>query len=139
MRGQSAFEYLVIISMVITFLVPVWAYVLATQQNTSDELSLAYANNAVQKIVDISNLVYSQGPPAKVTIRIYMPGGIEELIIIDKTIDIKLRSNSGISDIYETSTGTLNFTENLNETLSEEGIYILKIEATDNVVQISQA
>jgi uncharacterized protein (UPF0333 family) len=139
MRGQSAFEYLVIISLVITFLIPVWAYVLGTQQQTTNELSLAYANNAVQKIVDMANLVYSQGPPAKVTLRIYMPNGAEGIYALDRTLDIKVRTTSGISDVYETSIASLNLTEGLNQTLSSEGIYVIEIEAIDNVVQISQA
>lgn len=138
MKGQSAFEYLIIISLVITFIVPVWAYVLTTQQNTADELSLAYANNAVKKIIDTSSLVYSQGPPAKVTLRVYMPDSIEDVTIINKTLNIRMRTNSGFTDVYDTATGQLNFTEGLNETLAEEGLYILKIEAFDNVVQISQ-
>jgi uncharacterized protein (UPF0333 family) len=139
MRAQSAFEYLVIIGLVITFLIPVWAYVLGTQQQTTNELSLAYANNAVQKIVDTANLVYSQGPPAKVTLRVYVPNGAEGIYVFDKTLDLKVRTTSGISDVYETSIARLNLTEGLNQTLSDEGIYVIEIEAIDNVVQISQA
>ena len=139
MKGQSSFEYLVIVSMVITFLIPVWAYVLGVQQNTTDELSLTYANNAVKKITDTADLVYSQGPPAKVTVRVYIPSGIEEVIVLNNMIDLRIRTSSGISDVYDISMAQLNFTEGLNDTLSEEGTYILKIEAFDDVVQVSKA
>lgn len=139
MRGQSAFEYLIIISIVITFIIPVWAYVLGIQQQTKDVLAISYAENTVHKIADISSLVYSQGPPAKVTIRIYIPSGVERFVVINNTIDIKLRTSAGMSDIYEISTANINLTQGLNDTLSEEGIYLLKIEAKNNVVQISQA
>ncbi len=138
MRAQSAFEYLIIISIVISFLVPIWAYVLGTQQRTTDELSLSYANNAVSRIVDTSNLVYSQGPPAKVTVSIYIPAGVQEFIVLNNTLVMRMRTGSGFSDVYDTSIATINMTENLNDTLTEEGNYLLKIEAYDNVVQISR-
>ena len=139
MKAQSAFEYLIIISIVISFLIPIWAYVLGTQQRTTDELSLSYANNAVSRIVDTANLVYSQGPPAKVTARVYIPAGVQRLIISSNTLIMTVRTGSGFSDVYETSIATMNMTEHLNETLAEEGNYLLKIEAYGNVVQISQS
>jgi uncharacterized protein (UPF0333 family) len=139
MRGQSAFEYLIIVSLVITFLIPVWAYVLSTQQSTTDELSLTYADNAVKKIADTASLVYSQGPPAKVTVRLYIPGGVENITVINNTITLRLRTSSGFNDVTDISTARLNLTEGMESILSEEGIYLIKIEAKDNVVQISQA
>ena len=139
MKAQSAFEYLIIISIVISFLIPIWAYVLSTQQRTTDELSLSYANNAVSRIVDTADLVYSQGPPAKVTIRVYMPAGIQRLIFYNNTMVLTVRTSSGFSDVYDTSIAAINVTQGLNETLSEEGTYLLKVEAYGNVVQISQS
>ena len=138
MKGQSAFEYLIIITIVIAFLIPIWAYTLTTQQHTTDQLSLSYATNAVSKIVDSANLVYSQGPPAKVTLRVYIPAGVESFLIINNTIDMVARTGSGLSDVYETSIAVINATEGLNDTLVEEGIYTIKVEALGNVVQLSQ-
>jgi len=137
MRAQSSFEYLIIISIVIAFLIPIWAYVLNTQQGTTDELSLTYAGNAVKKIADTASLVYSQGPPAKVTVRLYVPGGVQEIFVINTTINMRVRTSSGFSDVYEVSTAIMNMTQGFNDTLLNEGTHLIKIEAVNGVVQIS--
>jgi uncharacterized protein (UPF0333 family) len=138
MRAQTSFEYLIIIAIVIGFLLPVWAYVSSMQQMNTDQLALAYAKNAVEKITDTASLVYSQGYPAKVVTRVYIPKGIEESIVSDNLLKLRVRTLSGVSDIWATSVGRMNLTEGLN--LTSEGVYMLSLEANQNdYVQISRA
>ena len=73
MRAQTAMEYLSIVGIVLVFVIPIWAYLITIEQQTSTELSLSYSKNAARQIADASSLVYSQGPPAKLTFQIYIP------------------------------------------------------------------
>lgn len=132
-RGQAAFEYLVIVSMILIFMIPIWSYAVSTQQNTNTELILTYTQNAVNQIVDASNLVYSQGPPAKVRIGVYIPERISNITIINNTIKAEVKFNGEFSDIFAFSTATLNGT-----IPQKKGNYWIEIEAIDNYVQINR-
>jgi uncharacterized protein (UPF0333 family) len=132
-RGQAAFEYLVIISLILVFLTPIWAYVTSMQQQTNVELMLTYAKNAANQIADASNLVYSQGPPAKVRINIYIPYSVENVTIVNNSIDFRVRVNSEVTDIFAFSNAQLN-----GSIPREQGYYWVNIEAKDNIVQIER-
>ncbi|MCK4496554.1 MAG: hypothetical protein KAU24_00035 [Candidatus Aenigmarchaeota archaeon] len=131
---QAAFEYLVIVSIVLVFMIPIWAYVTSTQRDTSTELALTYAKNTANQIADASNLVYSQGPPAKVKINVYIPYGVDNITILNSTIRFRLNVDSGITDIFAFSTAQLNGT-----LPKKQGYYWIEVEATDDIVQIEQS
>jgi uncharacterized protein (UPF0333 family) len=131
---QAAFEYLVIVSIVLVFMIPIWAYVTSTQRNTSTELALTYAKNTANQIADASNLVYSQGPPAKIRINVYVPYGVDNITILNSTIRFRLNVDSGTTDIFAFSTAQLNGT-----LPKKQGYYWIEVEATDDVVRIEQS
>jgi len=130
---QAAFEYLAIVSIVLVFMIPIWIYVTSTQHETTTELTLTYAKNAANQIVDASNLVYSQGPPAKVSINVHIPYSIENITIVNNTINVKVRIDSGITDIFAFSTSQLN-----GSLPEDQGYYWIEVEAKDNFVQIER-
>lgn len=133
-KAQAAFEYLVIVSIVLVFMIPIWAYVTSTQRDTSIELALTYAKNTANQIADASNLVYSQGPPAKIKINVYIPYGVGNITILNRTIRFRLNVDSGITDIFAFSTAQLNGT-----LPKKQGYYWIEVEATDDIVQIEQS
>jgi len=131
MRGQTAFEYLVIVIIILGFLVPVWLYMTQVQNESADQLSLTYAKNAVKKIAESADLVYSQRLGAKVKVGIYIPRGVENINITGKTVIMRIYSLSGTSDVFETSIA------DLNGTLSTSpGFRWVLIEAMGDYVQI---
>jgi uncharacterized protein (UPF0333 family) len=126
-------EYLVIVALVLAFMLPIWAYVTSTQSETISELSLTYAKNAANQIADAANLVYSQGPPAKIKIKVYIPYGVTNATIVNSSIEFGVWSDPGVSKIYAFSTAELNGTLPV-----DQGYYWFEIEATGNIVQITQ-
>ncbi len=123
---------MIIVAAVLVFLIPVWTYVSGVQMQAGSELSISYARNAAEQIADTAGLVYSQGPPAKVNMRIYIPSGVEEINIIGKTIVLRVRTTAGISDVFSISIAEMNGT-----IPSQEGNYLVTVEAKDGFVQIS--
>ena len=130
--GQSAFEYFAIVGMVLVFLIPLWMYAASLHQQTGTELSLTYAENTVKQIADTASLVYSQGPPAKVSIKIYIPDGVENVSIINETIIFNMSTPYGYTDVFATSDAPLN-----GSLPTDEGYYTIKIEAKNGYVQIN--
>jgi uncharacterized protein (UPF0333 family) len=133
MRGQVSFEYMMIFGLAIAFAIPVWLYVTSLQQDTGQELSLSYARNAVNQITSSADLVYSQGPPAKVRLNVYIPSGIESVNITNRTISFRMRTSAGLSDVFSSSVA------NLSGTIpQEEGMYWIKVESMGDYVNVSK-
>ncbi len=132
-KAQSAMEYLIIVALVMAFLIPLWAYITTMHNETNIELSLTYAKNTVNQIADAANLVYSQGPPAKIRINVYIPGGVRNSTIINDTVHLEVWADPIYTHIYAFSTAQLNGT-----IPTDKGYHWLEIEATDNIVQITQ-
>jgi uncharacterized protein (UPF0333 family) len=133
MRAQVSFEYMMVFALAIAFAIPVWIYASSFQQSAGEELSLSYASNAASQITNAADLVYTQGPPAKVRLNIYIPAGIEETNITGKTIILKVRSAGNLSDVFSVATA------NLTGTIPDsEGMYWISVESKGDYVQIAQ-
>jgi uncharacterized protein (UPF0333 family) len=132
-KAQLSFEYMMIFGLAIAFAVPVWLYVTSLQQDTGQDLSMSYAKNAVNQITSSADLVYGQGPPAKITLNVYIPSGIESVNITGRTINFRMRTSAGLSDIFSSSVANLSGTVPL-----EEGMYWIKVESMGDYVNVSK-
>jgi uncharacterized protein (UPF0333 family) len=130
--GQVSFEYLMVFGLALAFAIPVWIYATTMQQSAGEELSLSYTKNAADQITAASDLVYAQGPPAKIRLSVYIPSRVEGINITDKTITLNVSSSAGFSDIFSTSSATMNGT-----LPSSEGMYRISVESKGSYVQIS--
>lgn len=135
MRGQTSIEYFVIAAMVLMFMVPIWVYVVTTQHQTTQELSLSYARNSVKQIADAANLVHSQGAPAKLNIKVYVPEGLYNVSIINRTIIFNMLSDSQTTEVWYMSMAELRGGENIP---TSEGYYNLNIISHDSYVEINR-
>jgi uncharacterized protein (UPF0333 family) len=132
MRAQSSFEYMMIFALAIAFAIPVWVYITTLQQTAGEELSLSYAKNAVNQITGAADLVYTQGPPAKVRLTVYVPSRVQEINISGKYVNFRLLNSAGVSDVFSTSVA------NLSGTLSSsEAMYWISVESMGDYVNIS--
>ena len=123
---------MMIFALAIAFAIPVWVYVTSLQQSAGEELSMSYAENAVNQITSAADLVYVQGPPAKVRLSVYIPSRVEMINITNRTVNFRILSSAGASDIFSDSVA------NLSGTLSSsEGMYWVSVESMGNYVQIS--
>ena len=132
-RGQIAFEYMLIVGIVLIFVLPIWAYATSVHQQSSQELSMSYAHNAAEQLADAASLVYSQGPPAKINVRVYIPVGITDAVMNNKTVTFRVGTAAGPSDVYGISAAELNGT-----LPTGEGTYWFSVEARQGYVQITR-
>ncbi|MBI4173703.1 MAG: hypothetical protein HY519_03200 [Candidatus Aenigmarchaeota archaeon] len=132
MRAQAAFEYMVIVGIVLAFLIPVWLYVSSLQARAGEELSISYAENAVQRIAKTADLVFSQGSGARVQTQVYIPGGVESSAIIGRSVILNLRTGQAVSNVTALSIATLNGT-----IPTSEGSYQMTMEAKTGYVQVT--
>ena len=130
-KAQIALEYMLIVLIVLAFLVPVWLYVTSVQHETNNELTFSYAKNTVDKIASTSDLIYSQGPPAKVKVRVYIPGGVIGYNITNNTVNLILIYGTGYTDVFAVSKSKLNGTLPITR-----GTRWIQLEAKEEYVQI---
>ena len=126
-KAQVAFEYMLVVIVALAFMLPVWVYITTVKTETSNELMLSYAKNAVDKIASTADLVYSQGSPARVQVSVYIPDGVESYEIINYTINMVLQYGNTYTDVFAVSRARMNGT-----LPTAEGNYWMKIEAVDN-------
>lgn len=132
MRAQVAFEYMMIVAILLAFLAPIWIYMSGVQSQTSSQLALSYAKNAVQKVADAADLVYSQGSSAKLRVSVYIPSGVEGSTILNHTVRLRVRTGPDVSDVFATSKAVVN-----GSLPTTSGNYWVTVEAVGNQVQIS--
>ena len=132
MKAQIATEFLIVISFAIMVLVPYALYLTKVSQNFGEDNSLTVASNSVQKIGQTADWVYSQGEPSRLKILILVPNNVENISFINKTMNWKMRTSSGESDIYYNSIANLT-----GSIPTAPSYYNLLIQATGNGVNIN--
>jgi len=131
-KAQVAIEYIAILFVVMVMLLPIWAYTGSVKDQTISQLSLSYAQNAVDKIASSASVVNSQGPPARLKMQIYMPHGINTSNVTGNTVMLSMLTESGRNDVISISSATLNGT-----IPNSEGLYWITIEAGLGFVNIT--
>jgi uncharacterized protein (UPF0333 family) len=132
MKSQVAVEYLIIVSVAFMILIPTILYLNQTFTGYNDDNKLSKASETVKKIGQTADWVYSQGPPAKQTIEIFIPKDLEEISLNNKTVLFKVRTSAGVSDVFYESVAPLNGT-----LPSNSGYYFISLTAFQNYVNIS--
>ena len=132
MKSQVAVEYLIIVSVAFMILIPTVLYLNQSFIGFNDDSKVSKASETVKKIGQTADWVYSQGPPAKQTIEIFIPKDLDEISLINKTVLFKVRTSTGVSDIFYDSVAPLNGT-----LPSNSGYYFISLTAFQDYVNIS--
>ena len=134
MKAQTAFEYMIIVMLVIGFIAPVWYYMFQVRGSTSDTFILTYAKTAARKLVENADLVHSQRYDAQVVVKIYLPPGIKNVTISGSEIRMTVETSSGIQDVFEESAAEVQ-----GSLPATEGQYDVLVRANGDIVEISTA
>ncbi len=100
MKAQVAIEYMAIVGIGLVIIFLSINYLLTLFYSYSDENKISVAKNTVYKIGENADLVFSQGPPAKVKIEVYIPDGVQEISFSNKTVLLKVKTSSGVNDVF---------------------------------------
>ena len=134
MHGQTAFEYLMLFSLALTILAVLVLYSQQMTERNREDIRVANAITAVNKIAEAADIVYTQGKPSQITVSVYIPEGIESIDISNNKILMKVNIASGLSDIFAFSKAEL---EGSIQTIS--GMKKIKVIAEENYVNITES
>jgi len=107
MRGQAAFEYLSIFSIVLLLSLVLSMYSGQITVRNREDMRVSNTINAVERIAEAANIVSTQGKPSQITLSVYIPEEIQSITIANKTVLMKVKLASGISDIFAVSKSNL--------------------------------
>ena len=96
MKSQAALEYLLLMGLALAVIIPVFYYSLT---HSSDSIAVSQAQNAVSTLAKTADYVYSLGIGSSSKVLITIPENIVESSIQNKTVLLRLKISSGISDI----------------------------------------
>jgi uncharacterized protein (UPF0333 family) len=103
MKGQTAFEYLVLFSLVLIILSFLTYYAQDMTERNREEIIMSNAVIAVNKIAEAADIVYTQGKPSQITLSVYIPEKVYSIEFSNKMMIMRINVSSGSSDIFATS------------------------------------
>jgi uncharacterized protein (UPF0333 family) len=103
MKGQTAFEYLLLFSLVLAILAFLTYYAQDMTERNREEIIMSNAVIAVNKIAEAADIVYTQGKPSQITLSVYIPEKVYSIEFSNKMMIMRINVSSGSSDIFATS------------------------------------
>jgi len=138
-KAQASTEIMVTVAFVVTIMFPLLLIAYLQSTNVSDQLGVQQAQQTVTKISNYADIVGAQGDPAKISVQVFMPPNIDQIIVGNSTngigheIIINLRTSSGVTQVVGI---TLTKVAGNLSTIAKPGTYFIKIYAEDNCSQI---
>ena len=134
MRGQTAFEYLMLFSLALTILAILVLYAQQMTERNREDIIIANAITAVNKLTEAADIVYTQGKPSQITLSIYIPEKVSSIEFNNNVITMKVNISSGVSDIFASSKAPLQ-----GSISTTSGTRKIKVIAEENYVNITES
>ncbi len=131
-RAQVSFEYIVIMGFVTFIIIGILGVSFLYSNSIKDRIKMIQVNNFGNKVVSSAESVFYAGEPSKITIKGYLPEGVEEVDIQDDYIFISIQLSSGFTKISFSSEVPIQ-----GSITNSPGVKNVEIEAQEDVVVIS--
>lgn len=133
-KGQAGLEYMLIFAFSLLIVGLLWIYSGTNVQDTRWDLQLAYARSSVNKITEVSDVAFVQGPPSQFFIYPTFPDNIRNIYISENTITLELLWKDDILRNVS-STTFANITGNVS---TAAGQHRILVKAYQNYVDVTE-
>lgn len=133
-RGQIGIEYMIIIGFVTFAVMSVLVFAFFFSDEIKDRIKLNQVESFAVNLINSAESVFFAGEPSKTTVKLYLPDGVEEILITTDALIITTRIRGGINKRAFDSKVPLNGT-----IIPGEGIRRISLEAKVDVVEIKQS
>lgn len=131
-KSQVALEYLLMMGIAFLILVPLFNYINSYTVQTRSDLKRNALEDSLEQLVESSEMVYSQGEPAKITVNMYIPDGVVDQTIYNHSIVVGYEMSGLRTDLVVHSDAPLK-----GSLPRETGGYEVELKAEENYVNIS--
>lgn len=130
-KAQVSMEYMIVIGFVTFVVLVLLIQSFFYKRQVENQVSTTQAEQIVRSIIDTSEQVYYVGKPTKTTLKVYMPAGVQSIEFPNGTLLLKIKTESGVSDI--TYPSKVNITGSLSP---NPGIRYIKVESRGTYVWV---
>ena len=129
MKAQVATEFLVIVSFALIILIPIiyYSFFYSYESTAASE-----TQRAARTIADAADYVYSLGNGTTTNVRISIPAGVVGGLVLDHTINYKISTSAGVSDVI-----AITRAEIAGVIPNKTGVYNVNIQNSNGLVVIS--
>jgi len=96
MKAQIGMEYILIFGISLLIAGLIWVYASSDLNETKWELQMSYAKDAVNRITEMADMIYIQGPPAQSYFEVVFPDSIRNTYISENIVTLELLWKEGI-------------------------------------------
>jgi uncharacterized protein (UPF0333 family) len=96
-NAQVGIEYIILVSVLLLFLIPVITYAL---NESALNIRISQLENSLRRVAKGVNTVYALGPGAQEIVTVTLPKGIESSLVQNKSILVTAGILGGISEIH---------------------------------------
>ena len=134
-KAQASTELMITVIFVITIMLPLLLITYFQTSNLSEQLSIQQTQQTVNKITNMADIVGSQGPPAKMTIQIFIAPNIANITVgnatggVGKEVVFNIRTTAGITQVVGI---TVNNIAGDLSTIARPGTYFIELTAQQN-------
>lgn len=130
--AQAALEYLIVVGIALLLLTPITLRGFQSAGDLDRSLNLLVARNALNQISDGAKIVYFQGPPSAMTLKVVFPDRIVYSDVSGKESYFRIGMGAQTTDVA--AFFDFPVTGNISGSAGERTVYI---EALDNAVNIT--
>ena len=134
MLGQTAFEYLLLFSLVLIILSFLTYYAQDMTERNREEIIMSNAVIAVNKITEAADIVYTQGKPSQITLSVYIPDKVYSIEFSNKMMIMRINVSSGSTDVFAESKAPL-----IGSISTDYGTKRIRVKAEENYVNITES
>lgn len=87
-RAQAAMEYIVVIGFAMVLAFPLIIIFFTQSQDVTDQLTMNQVREIGRKLISTAESVYYLGEPSQTTLKVYMPSGVENIVIDPDTNEL---------------------------------------------------
>ena len=132
MKAQASMEYMFLFGFSLIVVGVLWSVSGSNIEDTKWELSMGYAKNSLNKIIQTADSVYVQGMPAETYITVEMPDNCNAVYIGGNSISIEMWWKGILRNVTADSianmTGSMNAAPGGHRILVSAGVSAVNIE-----------
>lgn len=95
MKGQSSFELLVTVGVILAFTIPVLFLLFSMTSIGYEDTAKAQADASARTLADTMNTIYAQGPGAQRSLLLNVPASTENITVSNHEVVVRIRTSSG--------------------------------------------
>ena len=134
-KAQSSLEYMVMLAISLLIFGVVLFVSMNMLMGYNSQIAVDASFRAVEDIKEATDFVYTHGHPSKISIKVRIPSGIENISISGNLIKMSIATGQSYTDIYDITKANVTGDSAVGVLCSggvcREGYYVLNVESLE--------